>query len=363
MPSSTMTVMLAGLALGGALVVMLAFLLMRKLRTIVIEIYKRLEAIQAAAAGARVEIGHLRQEVIGAREEARAREPIDYTEDLRRIAFNTRVATYFAQDNVATHLGALAAGSPEPAPVSYALSRVARAIAPRMIERGASDTIICSLALGEAYRAKVLPALASQQYFAEFHGLTYAVLSDPPTANAPMRPPAWMKIPLMLHLLQRGYRRVVYIDADALVTRLDFDLDAVFADAGPQGLFKLAEDEDGINAGVVFLEDGPAVRRLLDLVWMFDADIENGTWEQYALKTLMDRSEAVRRHVTIEPDARRFNSFPVERRRFHRTAEPMIWHPDDFICHFSGIRSPDLETLLETYATQIAPLRYYAPAA
>ncbi len=105
------------------------------------------------------------------------------------------------------------------------------------------------------------------------------------------------------------------------------------------------------------------MRRLLDLVWMFDADVENGTWEQHALKTLMDQSEVIRRQVTLEPDQRRFNSFPIERRRFYRTGEASLWHPGDVICHFSGIRSPDLETLIETYATQIAPLRYYEPTA
>lgn len=358
MLDGTLEVTLAGFALAGLLCVLFAFVLIRKLRTIVIEIYKRLEAIHAAVASVQREAWHLRQEAIDAREEVRAQPPAD----LRRIDFNTRVTNYFAQDNVVAHLAALAAGSQEPARVGYALSRIARAVAPRVIERGTNDTIICSLALGEAYRAKVLPALASQQYFAEARGLSYAILSDPPAFNTPLRPAAWMKIPLMLHLLQRGYRRVVYIDADALVTSLDFDLDGTFADAGPQGLFRITEDEDGINTGVVFLQDGPAVRRLLDLIWLFDADVENGTWEQYALKTLMDQSEVIRRQVALEPDPRRFNSFPVERRRFHRTGEPNIWHPGDFICHFSGIRSPDLESLLENYAARIAPLRYYEPA-
>lgn len=361
MPHATVETMLAGSALVGLLLVLFAFVLMRKLRIIVIEIYKRLEAIHAAVASVRTEADHVRGEVVGARAEARTRAMTDATSELRRIAFTNRLSSYYAQDNVAAHLAALAADSLDEPEIGYALARAAGSVAPRMIERGSGDTVVCSLALGDDYRHRVLPALASQQFFAESRDLSYAILSDPPKML--LRPPAWMKIPLMMHLLQRGFRRIIYIDADALVTSLDFDIEAAFGDARPQGLFKVTEDEDGVNSGVVLLQDGPLVRRLLDLIWMFDADIHNGTWEQYALKTLMDQSQAVRRHVTIEPDPRRFNSFPIERRRFHRTPEPNIWHPGDFICHFSGIRSPDLEILLENYATQIAPLRYYRPAA
>lgn len=387
MPS--LWVLVAGLVLAALLLIVLGLVLLRKLRVIVIEIYKRLEAIEATGSAVRHAVGGatdamrgvagamhddaaaLRRTIDAARAERvqdrdrdRDRDQ-DRDRDLdrdralaeerqRRLASVTRLASYYGQENVRAHLDALRAGSAAAPEISYALARVVRSIAPRIIVRGDGDTILCSLALGEAYRATVLPALTSQQFFAAHHGLSYAVLTDTPPM--PLRPPAWMKIPLMLHLLQAGYRRVFYIDADALVTRLDVDIAGAFDGAGAQGLLKLTEDEDGINSGVVLLQDGPAIRRLLDLVWLFDVDVDNGTWEQFALKTLMDHSNTVCRHVTIEPDPRRFNSFPAERRRVHRTPDRNIWRPGDFICHFSGIRSPDLDVLLRTYATQIAPL-------
>jgi hypothetical protein len=164
-----------------------------------------------------------------------------------------------------------------------------------------------------------------------------------------------MKIPLIQDLFQRGFERVVYLDADALVTNPDFDVEAVFGVPTANGRLTLTEDEAGINCGVMFLEDGPALRRLLDLVWLFDADITQGTWEQFALKSLMSMSADVCRHVAIEGDPRRFNSFAPERARFHRTMDRSIWQPGDFICHFSGIRSPHLEDLIAQYAARLAP--------
>jgi hypothetical protein len=204
----------------------------------------------------------------------------------------------------------------------------------------------------------VLPALTSQQYYAEAKGLSYAILCDEPNTTE-RRPAPWMKIPLIMHLFEQGFDRVAYIDADALVTNAEPDIDAIFGARSAAGSLRLTEDDEGINSGVMFVEDGPVARRLLDLVWLFDADIDNRTWEQHALKTLMDMSDTVARHVTIEADPRRFNSFAVERTLLYPTMERILWRPGDFLCHFCGIRSPELERLIEQYATAIAPLPYY----
>jgi hypothetical protein len=354
---------LLALSLGAAAAMLLARALRRSLRGIVIEVYRRLEAIQHELSALRAaippEAAALRAAVAGLQQPAAPPpQPLLPADSIAPLASALRLANFHRNDIALAHLAALRAASPEPPEISYGLSRTARGIAPLIIRRAREDLVVCSLALGEAYARTVLPALASQQYFAERRGLGYALLATPPAHLE--RPPAWMKIPLILNLLDQGFRRVLFIDADALVTDLGFDPDAVFPDAGGMGSITLAEDEGGVNTGVMFIEDGPATRRVLDLIWLNDSDIHNSTWEQHALKTLIETSGAVRRQVTIEPDARRFNSFPVERNRLYPTPASNTWHPGDFLCHFSGIRQPELGPLVERYATGIAPLPYYA---
>jgi hypothetical protein len=272
--------------------------------------------------------------------------------DLVRLHAASRTTVFLANRIVIGHLDALGAQPCAPARLSYGFEAATRAVRPEVARRGSGRTVVCSLALGEAYRAKVQPALDSHRDYARARGLSYAVLQEPPSWSD--RPPAWMKIPLIHALLRQGFARVVYIDADALVTNPAFDVEEVFGPAAPEGRITLTEDEAGINCGVMFIEDGPAIRRVLDLVWLFDADLTQGTWEQFALKSLMSLSGDVGRHVAIEPDPRRFNSFAPERSRFFRTMERSIWQPGDFLCHFSGIRSPHLEDLVAAHAARLA---------
>lgn len=344
---------------GGGLLVLrkIGRRVYRAARGAILGFHGRFDALLAANDQLRGDLAGLRQQVAALGE---GLESAALGQGLAAVAINSRIAVFHANEYVVEHLAALRTASLDPPGISYAFSRTAAALEPLIIRRGRSRTIVCSVALGDAYRAKVLPALTAQQYFAERHGLSYALLVGGPTYFD--RPPAWLKIPLLMNLVGRGFDRVVYIDADALVTNVAFDLAAIFGPPSAGGRLRLTEDEDGVNTGVMFAEDGPVLRRLLDLVWLFDADVRNGTWEQNALKTLMDLSPTVARHVTIEPDPRRFNSFAIERNRFHRNMERMTWRPGDFVCHFSGIRSPELESLIGHYATSIAPLPYYAPA-
>ncbi|MBW6397995.1 hypothetical protein KPL78_09070 [Roseomonas sp. HJA6] len=271
--------------------------------------------------------------------------------DLARLFTTTRVANILANPIVLDHLAALREEIVPPPRVSYPFRAAVGALAPR-ITRRAGTTVLCTVALGEAYLAKIRPAILSHEAYAEARGISHAILSDPPSYID--RPPSWMKIALIMHLFAQGFDRVAFVDADALITNPAFDLDAAFGARSPNGSLTLTEDEAGINCGVMFLEDGPAIRRVLDLVWLFDADITNGTWEQYALKALMALSNDITQHITIVDDPRVFNAFPEERNRFYRTMARSVWQPGDFLCHFSGIRSPHLEALIEHYAARTA---------
>jgi len=370
-----------GYALGLAVPVLAAILgvmAYRRLKAVILRFEARVDMIGRALAasgaemaGTRQEIAALRQEIAARRQEAPpAPQPPAVTvppecaaipQDLAALAqgvasvragldrlfFTTRSTNILASPVLLEHLAALREGQAAPPRIGYALQAAMRSLAP-WITRRPGTTVLCTVALGEAYRAQVMPALASHQAYAARHGISHAILSAPPSYRD--RPHSWMKIPLIMRLFEQGFMRVVFIDADALITNPDFDLATVFGSDPGLGRVTVAEDEAGINCGVMFLEDGPAMRRILDLVWVFDADVTQGTWEQFALKSLMALSHDVTRHVAITPDPRLFNAFPAERNRFFPTMERSTWRPGDFLCHFSGIRAPHLEPLIQAYA-------------
>ncbi len=209
--------------------------------------------------------------------------------------------------------------------------------------------MICTVALGEDYRETVRPCLASQERYAQAQGYDYARLTAGPGRMD--RHPSWYKIPLIYMLLKSGYQRVFYIDADALITNPAMTLNSYFdAIAGRKKALHLAEDDDGINMGVFFMDDGADALRLLDLLWIYDLGKHRANWEQAALKDLMNAYAQVRNVVSLAPSARAFNSFPREREALCRTRQENNWARGDFVCHFSGIPGPDLGRLIRRCA-------------
>lgn len=365
-----MTDFAIGAALAAMALLALAVVAYRKARDAILHVHRRLDRIGDELAAHRSAAAALHDQALtGAEARAAAQDVAALLQkatvqvqqtgalrrDLARLHVAARTTNILANRHVIDHLDALGQVPVPPPTLSYGFQAAMRALAPRITRRGSGRTVLCTLALGEAYADKVRPALESHAAYAEARGISHAILSDPPSYID--RPPAWMKIPLIQDLFRQGFERVVHVDADALVTNPDFDVEAVFGEPCADGRLTVTEDEAGINCGVMFLQDGPAIRRLLDLVWLFDADPTQGTWEQFALKSLMSLSGDVARHVSIEADPRRFNSFPPERRDFHRTMDRSVWQPGDFLCHFSGIRSPHLEALVARYAAGLKARR------
>lgn len=248
--------------------------------------------------------------------------------------------------------GTAGSSASEKTELSYSLSRVVDRVSLKLSETTTANTVICTVAIGDQFRSQIQPCLDSQSNFARRNSVAYCVLDQPPGHKG--RPPAWMKIPLIVKLLQAGYKRVLFIDADAMVTNQAFDIDNLFVRLeGTQRPILVTEDEDGVNTGVMFIQNIDAAFRLLDLIWLNDTDIENGTWEQQSLNFLMGISNSVKSSILIEPNQKQINSFPVERRLFFVTHDNQIWSSGDFICHFSGIRSPYLQRYISDYSTAL----------
>ena len=222
--------------------------------------------------------------------------------------------------------------------------------------KSSSDIVICTVALGAEYCDVVSPCLDSHKSYAQRHGYQYAILERGPISGD--RPYAWMKLPLILRLLQDGAKRILYIDADAMITNQKIPLEVYFEQFENRADMFLTEEAGGVNSGIIFIANTAGSRRILELNWLCDVDVGHPTWEQNALRILMDDFPEVRSRILVEPNPKLFNSFPVERRLFIGTNDELIWTDGDFICHFCAIRSPALEKLVRDYARKIAQRNY-----
>ena len=233
--------------------------------------------------------------------------------------------------------------------IGYSLDFSSRTLKPLVDQNGAErDTVVCTVAFGEDYRRAVRLCLDRQRAYCRQRGYDYAQLHQPPSRLH--RHPSWHKIPLVHALVRRGYRKIFFIDADALITNPEITLDAFFERLRlEKKAIHLAEDDDGVNMGVFFMNNSPDAIRLLDLVWLYDLGAHRGNWEQAALKDLLNQYPQVRQVVSIAAAATAFNSFPAERASLCHAIQENEWKPGDFICHFSGIPSPILEKLIAQY--------------
>ena len=104
----------------------------------------------------------------------------------------------------------------------------------------------------------------------------------------------------------------------------------------------------------MFIRNCVEAKALMELIWLYDADVDNNTWEQFSLRYLVDNFPEVRRQILVESNPKEFNSFPLERGIFYPTVAAHCWSRGDFICHFSGIREPYLQSYIERYSRALS---------
>lgn len=236
--------------------------------------------------------------------------------------------------------------------ITPALQFTANDLLLEVTPNGTSKTVLCTVALGDAYRAVLEPCLASHRAYAQRWNLAHADLAQPPSRL--LRHPAWYKIALVYHLWARGFERIAFFDADTLITRPDTSLEPLFAQLAASGRdLLITNDESGVNTGVFFAQAGPTLPVLLDLIWNHHFDPGHVTWEQIAVRTLLDDWPAVESRVLVSDRPRDFNSFPEERQTIHKLHhQANTWQPGDFLCHFSGISAPKLPELISRYRSR-----------
>ena len=261
-----------------------------------------------------------------------------------------RKAAFARRPRFQEHLAMLAAAeSTVRAWVSPSFQFAADDLRPEMTDHDPARTVVATVALGAAYRMELAACLQSQRDYAGRHGYAFADLAAPPSRL--LRAPAWYKIALIGHLLQRGYRRIAFFDADVLVTRPEFSIHKLFDQLEESGRdLLMTHDESGLNTGMLIARGGPNLARLLDLIWTYDFDPDHRTWEQIVVRALADEFPAFAARLLVEPDPRGFNSLPEERVKIHRlNFQANTWQPGDFVCHFSGLRGAELAACIRRY--------------
>ncbi len=154
--------------------------------------------------------------------------------------------------------------------------------------------------------------------------------------------------------MSMSYPYIIHIDADAMITNLAKSFESEIerlADTGAGIL--LCEDEEGVNTGVMVIRNCPEAAVLMDLIWSYDADLENSTWEQNSLNFLFDNFLEVRNHILVEDNPKSLHSFPLERSLTFESRPQNIWSRGDRVCHFSGIRQPHLQSFINRYARSL----------
>ena len=175
--------------------------------------------------------------------------------------------------------------------------------------------------------------LRSLRYYAAQHGLELAYLPN----VAVDRPPSWRKLLITQQLFQRGYKYVMWVDADALV---------VDATRSPRDILEEGKDfylvghDDGTrliaNAGVFVARNTAWSRSFIDRVWQLAQYIDHPWWESAAMIHLLRHEDFSDVHIVPErqliDDDRvkwlgvEWNSIPeVQGGRF-ACADPVIRH-------------------------------------
>ncbi|MFA6961589.1 MAG: hypothetical protein WC205_12615 [Opitutaceae bacterium] len=227
----------------------------------------------------------------------------------------------------------------------YSLERVSRKVNPRIIGHDLSKPILCMVCIGADYAKTVGIGTQSKTDYCQFHGYNMAVLDEMPYRYD--RAPAWLKIPLIFRLMQLGYRRVFYLDADTVITNPKVLLEDFFERLEQANRhLMLSEDIFTLNTGSFLMRKTWQSLTLLDLIYETDAEVDHGFWEQQALIHLAEQNPSVRALLYLEPDSRQFNAMPFDGPPSSRWPSDYLkyaWQPGDFVCHLAGNRNkPDL---------------------
>lgn len=125
-----------------------------------------------------------------------------------------------------------------------------------------SDTLIFSVAMGgygDAFRRCII----SQENYAKKYGYDYVCIEDSDGQSDLGMSSAWLKIPLMLGALEKGYAKVVFVDADIYISENTEDISKEILKRPECSIFGVLGHSGRINSGMLAVTNTKDARQAL----------------------------------------------------------------------------------------------------
>jgi hypothetical protein len=133
------------------------------------------------------------------------------------------------------------------------------------------NVFMFSIAL-EGYEKTFSPCIESQKRYCSDKKYDYILINDSPRKMKP-KEAAWIKIPLIIAALNKGYQWVAFIDSDCEIRNFTPALTTVMADADADKSIFMAKGKSGrLNSGVMFIRNAPSARQFFETI-LNNADI------------------------------------------------------------------------------------------
>jgi len=218
------------------------------------------------------------------------------------------------------------------------------------------NPVIVTVAIGSEYQTIVHPGLEKLKRYCQLHSYSIFILNDARRFDRELN---WIKLAALDYVMNQGFRHVMWLDADTVITNPDIVIEPFFKrleEGGKSILIGL--EVNYFNCGVCFLLNNGIIRNLLHLIWENGSFTEFYLYEQDSLVDLCNRYSEVQSLIDMENNLRLFNSFPPDYFPLHLHSgqknipwpNRMLWQPNDFIIHLAGLARPQLKKAILEYA-------------
>jgi len=154
---------------------------------------------------------------------------------------------------------------------------------------------------------------------------------------------AWAKL-LYILVHFATCEEVFYMDSDVIITNTSLSVEAIMGNSRSHDLVMCRGRIYPVNTGMIYARKTAYTVALLGRAYGEKDFHWDSNWEQEAVSTLIkENAWNETQHVHIWEDNRRFNSYcPCQ----HELPREMMWRPGDFVLHFAGVKTEEIERFM-----------------
>jgi hypothetical protein len=157
---------------------------------------------------------------------------------------------------------------------------------------------------------------------------------------------------------------VLYMDADAIITNPDIDVESLLSEFAPRAHFFATYDQNKLHTGTMVFKVSEWSYRILEEVWLSDKKHNVGDWwEQGALNAALERDNAINSGRAYILDKRILNAYPDWFDCYGYEGMPewvketYFWRPSSFILHTPAVNYPLRLEILRNCMNQVEEWR------